>query len=54
MRDDIFKDVMSRVKEIGEKDEARMKVIMATLANRLKTDSFKIYEARFGDGILDP
>lgn len=54
MRDDIFKDVMSRVKEIAEKDEARMKVIMATLANRLKTDTFKIYEARFGDGILDP
>jgi hypothetical protein len=53
MRDDVFKDVMKRVREVRENDEARLKVIMSTLANRLKTDNFKIYEARFGEGIFD-
>jgi hypothetical protein len=53
MRDDVFKDVMRRVKEIGENDEARVKVIMAALANKLKTDRFKMYEANFGQNILN-
>jgi hypothetical protein len=53
MRDEIFKDVMQKVRDIQEKDEARLTVIMGTLANRLKSDTFKIYETRFGRGILD-
>jgi hypothetical protein len=53
MRDDVFKDVMRRVREASENDEARLRVMMGTLANRLKSDHFKVYEANFGRNILD-
>jgi hypothetical protein len=53
MRDDVFRDVMRRVREVQENDEARTKVMMATLANNLKSDNFKVYEGRFGRDIFD-
>ncbi|HVH74193.1 MAG TPA: hypothetical protein VM755_04690 [Stellaceae bacterium] len=52
MKDSVFKDVMKRVKELGQNDEARLKVIMANLANSLKSDRFKIYEVSLS-GSLD-
>jgi hypothetical protein len=45
MREDIFHDVMKRAKEVRAVDEARAKVMMSDMSNRLKGDNFKRYEA---------
>ena len=47
MREDIFHDVMDKVKEAWEVDEARARAIVEDMSNRLKGDHFKHYEADF-------
>ncbi|HVJ35181.1 MAG TPA: hypothetical protein VND94_18870 [Terriglobia bacterium] len=53
MRENVFKDVLKRVRDIQDNDPSRMKVIMADLANKLKSDQFKMYEHKLGAGLLD-
>ena len=53
MREEIFHDVMARAKAIWAVDEARAKVMLADMSNRLKGDNFKRYEADFASGRLD-
>lgn len=45
MREHVFQDVMRRAKEVGSVDEARAKVMMSDMSNRLKGDNYKVYEA---------
>lgn len=47
MREDVFHDVMLKAKEAFQVDEARAKVIMGDLSNKLKGDFFKRYEAQW-------
>lgn len=44
MREDVFHDVMRRLDEASQIDDARAKVAMSDLSNRLKGDFFKRYE----------
>ena len=50
MRDEVFHDVIRRVKEIYAMDEARAKVQMAQLSTQLKGDNYKQYEVDFEAG----
>ncbi|MGO6970131.1 hypothetical protein [Rhizobium ruizarguesonis] len=52
MREDIFHDVMGRAKEMKSVDDARAKVMMAEMSNRLKGDNFKRYEIELSSGLL--
>ena len=45
MREDIFHDVMDKVKEAWEVDEARAQAKVEDMSNRLKGDHFKRYES---------
>ena len=47
MREEIFDDVMNRVQELNDLDEARAKSKMIELSSRLKGDNYKTYEAEF-------
>ena len=47
MREEIFADVMNRVQELGDLDEARTKSKMIELSSKLKGDNYKTYEAGF-------
>lgn len=53
MREEIFHDVMERAKELRKIDDARAKVMMADMSNRLKGDNFKRYEAELTSGPLE-
>ena len=53
MRDEVFHDVMLRAKEMQSVDEARARVMMSGLSDRLKGDNFKQYETDFASGRLD-
>jgi hypothetical protein len=44
MREDIFHHVMTKAWEAYEVDDARARVMMGELSNRLKDDFFKQYE----------
>ena len=50
MREEVFHDVMRRVKHIYEVDDARANVQMAQLSNQLKGDNYKQYEVEFDAG----
>ena len=50
MREDVFHDVMAKAREAFEIDDARAAVVMGTLSNRLKGDSFKQYEVSWSRG----
>ena len=52
MREDIFHDVMEKVKEAWEVDEARARAKVEDMSNRLKGDRFKRYESDFISGQL--
>ena len=45
MRDDVFHDVMKRAKDLSTVDDARARVMMSDMSNRLKGDNYKEYEA---------
>lgn len=53
MREDIFHDVMGKAREYLEIDEARVKVILATMSNTLKGDTNKQYDVNFSSNPLD-
>ena len=44
MREDIFHKVINQAKELRDYDEARIKVMMSEMSNRLKGDNIKEYE----------
>ncbi len=46
MRERIFKDVMGKAKNMRDIDEARARVLMSTMSNKLKGDNYKKYEAQ--------
>jgi len=52
MREDIFHDVIGRAKQMKSVDDARAKVMMADMSNKLKGDSFKQYEIDLASGVL--
>ena len=47
MREEVFHDVVRRVKEIYEMDDARANVQMSQLSTQLKGDNYKQYEVEF-------
>jgi hypothetical protein len=53
MREDIFHDVMGKAREYLDIDEARVKVILATMSNDLKGDTAKQYDVNFSSNPLD-
>ncbi|MCI0629010.1 MAG: hypothetical protein L0387_46410, partial [Acidobacteria bacterium] len=44
MREEVFRDVMRRMREAAQVDDARARVMAAALSNQLKGDHFKRYE----------
>ena len=53
MREEVFRDVMERVKDIAAVDEARAHARMIEMSNRLKGDNYKAYENELSSGSLD-
>ena len=47
LREDIFRDTLRRIKEVGDVDEARAKALMAEMSDQLKGDNYKTYETGF-------
>ena len=45
LREDVFQDVMCRANKMSLVDEARAKVMLGDMSNRLKGDNYKTYEA---------
>lgn len=48
MREDIFHNVMGKVKEVQKVDESRARVMMGEMSNRLMGDMYKQYETELG------
>jgi hypothetical protein len=53
MREDVFHSVMKSAGEVGQVDDARAKVMMSELSNKLKGDFFKRYETQLSGGPLE-
>ncbi|WP_435656932.1 hypothetical protein [Brucella pituitosa] len=53
MREDIFHDVMDKAKEYLHIDDARVKVMLATMSNSLKGDNNKHYDVGLSSNPLD-
>ena len=47
LRNEVFEDVMRRMKEVAAVDDARARAMAEELSNKLKGDNFKQYEADF-------
>jgi len=47
IKDEVFHDVMERVKEVRKVDEARATAMLVQMSNDLKGDNYKKYEANF-------
>ena len=52
MREQVFRDVMNRAKEMRTVDEARARVMMSEMSNRLKGDNYKQYEVELTAGFV--
>ncbi len=53
MREEVFHDVMVKIKEVQQVDDARAKVMAADMSNKLKGDHFKQYESDWSSGPLE-
>ena len=54
MREEVFRNVMGKAKEMRAVDEGRAKAMMSDYSNRLKGDNYKFYEAEFHENVLAP
>lgn len=53
MKDSVFHALMQKAKELNDVDDARARVMMGNLADKLKGDYFKQYEEEFSYGSLE-